>query len=85
MLFRVFGSEFLSHQGAVTEVQLLGEVDPISMMEHSLDTRVELYQQNNVSMGIQVKKQKQFVLNLICNFRQMSQNLSEPKMSMRTN
>ena len=85
MLFRVFGSEFLSHQGAVTEVQLLGEVDPISMMEHSLDTRVELYQQNNVSMGIQVKKQKQFVLNLIYNFRQMSQNLSEPKMSMRTN
>jgi hypothetical protein len=57
-LIRVLGSGFLSHQGAVTEVQLLGKVDPINMMEQSLDIRVELYQQQNVSMGIQVKKQK---------------------------
>ena len=58
LLFRVFGSGFLSHQGSVTEVQLVEKVDTIVMMEQSLDIRVELFQQHNVSMGIQVKKKK---------------------------
>ena len=58
LLFRVFGSGFLSHQGSVTEVQLVEKVDTIVMIEQSLDIRVELFQQHNVnvSMGIQVKK-----------------------------
>lgn len=57
---RVFGSGFLSHQGAVTEGQLMGKVDPTNMMEHSLDIRVELYRQHNVSMGIQTNVPEPF-------------------------
>eukprot|EP00092_Neocalanus_flemingeri_P027279 GFUD01029584.1.p1 GENE.GFUD01029584.1~~GFUD01029584.1.p1 ORF type:complete len:171 (-),score=46.66 GFUD01029584.1:388-900(-) len=50
---RVFGSGFLTHQGAGMDLQTGEMIDQVDMMEQvtrNQDSRVELYQQNNVSM-----------------------------------
>ena len=53
----MFGSGFLAHQGAISEIQGTEQVDPMDMMEQvtkDLDNRMEFYQQINVTMDMQV-------------------------------
>ena len=55
--FRVFGSGFLTHQGAISELQVKEQNDPMDMMEQAtrgMDNRVEFYQQNIVTMDMKV-------------------------------
>ena len=54
---RVFGSGFLAHQGAISELQVEEQNDPMDMMEQAtrgMDNRVEFYQQNIVTMDMKV-------------------------------
>eukprot|EP00090_Calanus_glacialis_P009823 TRINITY_DN1821_c0_g1_i2.p1 TRINITY_DN1821_c0_g1~~TRINITY_DN1821_c0_g1_i2.p1 ORF type:complete len:152 (+),score=50.97 TRINITY_DN1821_c0_g1_i2:59-514(+) len=60
---RVFGSGFLAHQGAISEIQGTEQVDPMDMMEQvtkGLDTRMEFYQQINVTMDMQTNVPEPF-------------------------
>ena len=53
----MFGSGFLSHQDAISEMQVVEKVDPIDMMEQvtrGSDNRVEFYQQSIVTMDMKV-------------------------------
>ena len=83
----MFGSGFLAHQGAISEIQGTEQVDPMDMMEQvtkGLDNRMEFYQQINVTMDMQVVNIIIF-LNMIVFFsRQMFLNLSKLKTRLKT-
>eukprot|EP00092_Neocalanus_flemingeri_P108250 GFUD01139004.1.p1 GENE.GFUD01139004.1~~GFUD01139004.1.p1 ORF type:complete len:165 (-),score=59.37 GFUD01139004.1:130-582(-) len=60
---RVFGSGFLSHQDAISEMQVVEQVDPIDMMEQvtrGADNRVEFYHQNSVTMDMKTNVPEPF-------------------------
>ena len=83
----MFGSGFLAHQGAISEIQGTEQVDPMDMMEQvtkDLDNRMEFYQQVNVTMDMQVVNII-FFRNVIEFFpRQMFLNLSKLKTWLKT-
>merc|ERR1711970_427713 len=60
---RVFGSGFLAHQGAITEIQAEEQNDPMDMMEQvtrGMDNRVEFYQQNIITMDMKTNVPEPF-------------------------
>jgi len=60
---RVFGSGFLTHQGAISELQVEEQNDPMDMMEQAtrgMDNRVEFYQQNIVTMDMKTNVPEPF-------------------------
>ena len=85
--FRVFGSGFLSHQDAISDMQVVEQVDPIDMMEQvtrGSDNRVEFYQQNIVTMDMKVTVEiDNFEIDWSV-FRQMYQNLSRQRKMQKT-